>query len=98
MDFCLLQKNIRTNLSSKYSKKLLDNAKKLTTHTIKTVSKRAIQKTAEATGDLIGNKFADKITNVLRKIQNNKSEADSNSSKDIQKKKIHITRRKTTNY
>ena len=28
--------------------------------------KTAIQKTAEATGDLIGNKVADKITNVLK--------------------------------
>ena len=27
----------------------------------------AIQKTAEATGDLIGNKIADKITSVLKK-------------------------------
>ena len=34
---------------------------------IKTPSKRAIQKTAEATGDLIGNKIADKITRVSKK-------------------------------
>ena len=34
---------------------------------IKTTSKRAIQKTAEATGDLIGNKIADKITSVSNK-------------------------------
>ena len=30
-------------------------------------SKRAIQKTAEATGDLVGNKIADKITSVSKK-------------------------------
>ena len=36
-------------------------------HATKTVSKRAIQKTAEATGDLIGNKIADKITSVSKK-------------------------------
>ena len=30
----------------------------------KTASKRVVQKTAEATGDLIGNKIADKITSV----------------------------------
>ena len=30
----------------------------------KTVSKRAIQKAAEATGDLIDNKIADKITKI----------------------------------
>ena len=30
----------------------------------KTASKRVVQKTAEATGDLIGNKIADKITSI----------------------------------
>ena len=34
---------------------------------MKIASKRAIQKTAEATGDLIGNKIADKITSVSKK-------------------------------
>ena len=33
----------------------------------KTASKTAIQKTAEATGDLIVNKIADKITSVSKK-------------------------------
>ena len=37
------------------------------TDAIHTASKRAIQKTAEATGDLIGNKIADKITSVSKK-------------------------------
>ena len=45
------------NLSNKYSQKLLDSAKKSATDAIKTASKRAIQKTAEATGDLIGKKL-----------------------------------------
>ena len=36
--------------------------------TIKAASKRAIPKTAEATSDLIGNKIADKITSVSKKI------------------------------
>ena len=35
-----------------------------TTDAIQTASKRAIKKAAEATGDLIGNKTADKITSV----------------------------------
>ena len=34
---------------------------------LKNLQQRAIQKTAEATGDLIGNKTADKITSVSRK-------------------------------
>ena len=49
------------------SNKLLDSAKKSTTDAIKTASKRAIQKTAEATSELIGNKIAEKITNVSKK-------------------------------
>ena len=55
------------NSSDKYSQKLIDAAKKSTTDALKTASKRAIQKTAEATGDLIGNKIADKITSVSKK-------------------------------
>ena len=48
-------------------KKLVDTAKKFATNAIKTTSKRAIQKTAEATGDLVGNKIADKITSISKK-------------------------------
>ena len=39
---------------------------KYTTDAIKTASKRAIQKTVEATGNLIGNKTADKIIYVSK--------------------------------
>ena len=67
-------------LSNKYGQKLLDSAKKSTTDAIKTASKRAIQKTAEATGDLIGNKIADEITSVSKKstkaLQTNETEED----------------------
>ena len=59
-----LGENISKNLSGKYGQKPLDLAKKSATDTFKTASKRAIQKTAEATGDLIGNKIADKITKI----------------------------------
>ena len=55
------------SLSNKYGQKHLDSAKKSTTDVIKTASKRAIRKTAEATGDLIGNEIADKITSVPKK-------------------------------
>ena len=48
-------------------KKLVDTAKKSATDAIKTGSERAIQKTAEATGDLVGNKIVDKITSVSKK-------------------------------
>ena len=60
--FLSFAKNMGKSLSNKYGQKLIDSAKKSNTDAIKTASKRAIQKTAEATGDLIGNKIADKIT------------------------------------
>ena len=55
---------ISKNLSDKYSKKLLDHAKQSVTDVPKTSTKRVIQKTAEATGNLIGNKMASRITKV----------------------------------
>ena len=55
------------SMSNKYGKKLVDTAKKSATDAIKTASKRAIQETAEATGDLVGNKIADKITSLSKK-------------------------------
>ena len=54
-------KNISKSLSGKYSQKALDHGKKSPTDALKTSSKRVIQKTAEATGDLIGNKIVNKI-------------------------------------
>ena len=48
----------------KYGKKLMDTATKTGIDAAKTASKRVVQKTAEATGDLIGNKKTDKITSI----------------------------------
>ena len=49
--FLSFAKNIGKNIIDKYSQKLVDTAKKLPIDAIKTASKRAIQKKAEATGD-----------------------------------------------
>ena len=65
--FLSFAKNIGKNISSRYSQKLVDSAKMSATNTIKTASKRAIQKAAEAKGDFIGHKIADKITRVSKK-------------------------------
>ena len=46
---------------NKYGKKLIDTTTKTGIDTAKTASKRVVHKTAEATGDLIRNKIADKI-------------------------------------
>ena len=61
---------VAENMSNKYSQKLVDTAKKSATDAIKTASKRAIQKTAKATGTLVGNKIADKITRASKKSHN----------------------------
>ena len=65
--FLSFAKNMGKSLSNKYGQKLLDSAKKSTTDAIKTALKRAIQKTAEATGDLIDNKIADKTPSTSKK-------------------------------
>ena len=57
-DIC---KNISKNLNDKYIQKCLDHSKQSDTDSFETPSKVAIQKTAETTGDLIGNKVANKI-------------------------------------
>ena len=58
---------------------------------MKTASKRAIQKTTEATGDLIGNKIADKITSVSNKkstkelLNNDKTKEDAEITTHIKR-------------
>ena len=79
--FLSFAKNMGKSLSNKYGQKLLDSAKKSTTDAIKTTSKRAIQKTAEATGDLIGSKIADKITSISDKKSPNKDEREEENMK-----------------
>ena len=52
------------NVSGKYSQKLLDHAKQSATDAVKTTSNKVIQKPADETGHLIGNKISDRITKV----------------------------------
>ena len=90
--------NISKNLSCKYSKKFIDHAKQSATDTLKTSSKRAIQKTAEAlktiskravqkiaeaTGDLIGSEIEDKITRISRTSTQNTLHTVPNKTEDI---------------
>ena len=63
MDSSLLLEVLVINME----RNLLIQLKKYATDAIKTAFKRAIQKTAEATGDLLGNKIADKRTSVSKK-------------------------------
>ena len=56
-----------------YGKKLMDTATKTGMDDAKTASKRVIQKIAEATRDLIGNKIADKITSIGKSKEKEKT-------------------------
>ena len=86
------------NAGGKYSQKLIDHAKPSATDAYKTTSERVFQKTAEATGDLIGNKIADKITKVSRNSQQNNSKTVTNENdKEIHKER-YISPEKTRNY
>ena len=60
-------------LGDKYGKKLMDTATKTRIDAAKTTSERVVQKTAEATRDLIGNKTADKITLIGKSKEKEKT-------------------------
>ena len=78
--FLSFAKNMGKNLSYEYGQKLLDSAKKIYSRYDKNSIKKSNSKKAEATGDFIGNKIADKITSVSKKstneLQNNETEGD----------------------
>ena len=67
-----IAKDTTKNLSGKYSQKLLDHTKQSATDALKTTSKIVIKKTEGATGDLIGNKVADKFTKVSKTSEKQK--------------------------
>ena len=79
MDFLSFTKNLgahatKPNLNNKYSQKLADSSKKSATDALKIAGKTAIQKTAEASGDLVGNFIADKISSISKRKQVNHSQ------------------------
>ena len=92
--FLFFAKNIGRNLSNKYGQKLVDTAKIFATDVLKTASKRAIQKTAKVTGDLVGNKIADNITSISKKNPTKKPQHDelqSNKANNEIPKKRYIS-------
>ena len=55
---------VAKNVNNRYCQKLADSAKKSATDVFKIVGKKAIQKTAEATEDLVGITIANTITSI----------------------------------
>ena len=76
--FCRFQKIF----GDKYGKKLMDAATKTGIDAAKTASQRVVQKKAEATGDLTGNKIADKITSA-GKTKSKEKEDETNKRHEI---------------
>ena len=60
----------------------MDTERKTGIDDAKTTSKRVVQKAAEATVDLIGNKIADKIT-LVRKTKRKQKEEETNKRQEI---------------
>ena len=73
---------------NRYGTKLMDSATKLGIDAAKTAPKRVVQKAAEPTGDLLGNKIADKITSIVKPKEKNKRN----------RRNLYSTRKKTPNY
>ena len=84
-------KNISKNLSGKYTQKLLHHAKQSATDVLKTISKKVIQNTTEATGDLIYNKNANRITKFSRSSPQNNSETITNEHDKEMPNERHIS-------
>ena len=72
-----IDENISKNIRGKYSQKFLYHAKQSFADSLKTVWKR------EATGDLIGNKIADKYTKDSKASPQNISEAAESETQNI---------------
>ena len=79
---------VAKNLNNKYGQKLAESAKKSATDALKFTGKRAIQKTAEATGDLVGNIIANNITSISKKTA---SEPHSNAASNEIPKERYIS-------
>ena len=65
-------------------KKLMDTATKTGLDAAKTASETVVQKTAETTGDIIGNKTADKITSI-GKSKNKQKKDEMNEMNETEK-------------
>ena len=82
-----------TNLSNKYGKKLKITALKSGKDFATTSGKKIVHKSAEATGNLIGNKIADKITS-LNKPRSKKEKDETNVMEETEELYIPSEERK----
>ena len=72
----------------------IDNAERSATNAFRTSSKRVIQKIAEASGGLIGNKIINRITKVSKNSQQNNLETiKKQQDEEILKKDTNLQKR-----
>ena len=82
--------SVARKFEDKYGKKLIDTATKTGTDAAKTASKRVVQKTTEARGDLTRNKIADQITSIGKRKEKTKEK-----NKRKTRRNLYSTRKKT---
>ena len=94
----IIGKSVSKKLSGKDSQRMLathqklpDHAKQSAANALKTTLKRVISKASEATGDLIGNKIANRITKVSRILSQNNSETITNGHDEEIPKERYIS-------
>ena len=80
-------------INSKNVKKLMDGATKTSNDFAKIAGKKIIHKSAETTGDLVGNKIADKITSMGK--PRSKKEKDETKIMEENKKFIFLQKRES---
>ena len=66
--------DVGKSMKKKYGKKILDNSISAGKDFAKIVGKKVLTKSVEATGDLIGNKIADRITKGARNKEQNEDD------------------------
>ena len=86
-----------TNFNSKYGKKLTDTAIKTGKDFATIACKKIVHKSAEAAGDLIGNKIADKIKSAPKKSHNEEIQS-IEVHNEISKERYISPKKKTKNY
>ena len=80
-------------MKKKYGKKILDNSLGAGKDFVKLAGKKVLIKSAEATGDLIGNKIADRIT---KSIRNKAQKEDDRIMEETQELIIPLEKREQT--
>ena len=83
----------KSMINSKNVKKLMDGARKTSKDFAKIAGKKTIHKSAEATGDLVSNKIADKITSV-GKPRSKEGKDETNIMEETQEIYIPLEKRK----